>query len=766
MHSRSVFKALLLVLCIPAVLAFFSFEGQDSLPPLPSPTTLRTSPQVTRADFVGAEACASCHRRQYDAWKRSTHGRAGGEASQATVIAPFNAEPIRMKDAIVIPLVSANGEYVFVIQQQERAEQRFRVDGVIGGGHMMGGGTQAFFTRFADGTMRMLPFEYARQQGLWFTNTGAKGRRGWIPITEDLALSDCVDWPPSRVLGADARYSNCQECHGSQIQLEFNVRAKRYETSFASLGINCESCHGPGKRHVELARSGAMAASADIGLRSLGTLTKDESLAVCFQCHALKDVVKPGYLPGKPFDEHYALKFPFLGDNPYTFDGRVRSFAYQEGHLFSDCYLNGSMTCVSCHDPHSQTYRDVRKRPLDGPFDDRQCTGCHASKAVDVEVHTKHPAHSEASRCVTCHMPYLQHPEVKKAIRFARSDHTIAIPRPRYDASWDIENACARCHPQRTVEQLEGTIRQWYGEVKPQHTMVSALVRSQYVAAPDSAAALLLRPSARHPMAQFMGLAMIIEKHLRPDMPKFDRAMRDSLVLLASHQDADVQGLALAALHLAGGLDGSTRSVLIDALKGLGGREAAVRARWALALGYLADSYRARGDLVEAITTYGKALEVQPEDARIVTSFAQAYADAGELPRAVQEYRRSLRLDPNQPLTLVNLGIAHAAQEQWSDALSAYESAMHINPHEPLAYFNAGNAYLQQGHARKAVDFYRQTIERDPGLALAHFYLARSYMVLGEYPRALESVVRALELEPTRESARHMRRDLERLLQR
>ncbi|MDX1494199.1 MAG: hypothetical protein R3253_09080, partial [Longimicrobiales bacterium] len=64
-------------------------------------------------------------------------------------------------------------------------------------------------------------------------------------------------------------------------------------------------------------------------METLAYLDKDESLTLCFQCHALKDVVKEGYLPGESFEAFYALKYPVLGDRPYQPDGRVRTFAYQ-----------------------------------------------------------------------------------------------------------------------------------------------------------------------------------------------------------------------------------------------------------------------------------------------------------------------------------------------------------------------------------------------------------------------------------------------------
>src|SRR5258706_9505853 len=37
---------------------------------------------VTRADFLGPEACAGCHAPVYAKWKASTHGRAGGKPGE------------------------------------------------------------------------------------------------------------------------------------------------------------------------------------------------------------------------------------------------------------------------------------------------------------------------------------------------------------------------------------------------------------------------------------------------------------------------------------------------------------------------------------------------------------------------------------------------------------------------------------------------------------------------------------------------------------
>ena len=161
-----------------------------------------------------------------------------------------------------------------------------------------------------------------------------------------------------------------------------SAHAPSFETKYTSLGINCESCHGAGQRHVDVMTSAGRHDLIDIGLESQVSATKAKSMEVCLVCHSTKGLIQPGYLSGDEFHDYFTLLS--MGDhrNAVVFpDGRISDFGYQEGHLYSDCYLNGSMTCVDCHDPHSNDYRDVHGRALEVRFDDGQCTGCHPSRA-------------------------------------------------------------------------------------------------------------------------------------------------------------------------------------------------------------------------------------------------------------------------------------------------------------------------------------------------------------------------------------------------
>lgn len=732
-------------------------RGSGALPPFPAPEPAEP-PAVVREDFVGAEACAPCHAEQYEAWSGSTHGRAGGAPGPEVVIAPFDGKPIRFADGVVVPRIRGD-VYEFVVRQDHVSETAYRVSGVIGGGHMLGGGTQGFLTRLDDGTERFLPWDWSRTRGTWFCNTGSRLDRGWLPITAALRLADCGDWPPLRPIGTVDRFANCQECHGSQIRTELDPEMRAYRTEYTSLAVNCESCHGPGRRHVRWAESGAR--GEDLGLASLAYRDKDASLGVCFQCHALKDVVREGYLPGMRLEDYYALKFPVLGDQPYFADGRVRSFAYQANHLASACYLQGPMDCVSCHEPHGQGYQDTNGRPLASPYDDGQCTSCHPSKLVDTEAHTHHAPGSDGARCVSCHMPYLQHPEVRAEIPFARSDHTIAIPRPRFDADLGIVGACAQCHGDRSALVLQEQARAWWGTLRPHRPLVQGQFDELRARDVSEAAAALLHPGEVDPFVQFQALARLLTGYLAPDA-ELPGPVLERLHALARSPDLDVRALALAALHWARGDEPEVREVLVAALDGAE-REAALRGRWMLALGFLGDRYRASGDTARAAAGYRKALEIRPGDPGVLEAEALLRTGQGDFAEAARLMRESLAAEPANPLGWVNLGIALSAGGDAVGAREAYERALALDPHEAVALFNLGNLHQRARDLESAAQAYRRAVAADPGLGPAHFELARVYILLERPAEALPHARRAVEFRPDHTPSRRMLQDLERM---
>lgn len=721
--NKGVALSITLVAAVAAGTAAYWYGVRDiELPEAPASSLQPPAFQ----DFVGAESCASCHTAQFAAWSKSTHGRAGGPPAER-VIAPFSGV-LRFANARVTPRVRG-GAYEFVVEQPGEPTVTLSIDGIVGGGHIYGGGTQAFFTKRPDGTWRMIPFEWSRHDRVWFCNTNSRSGRGWAPITPSMRLEECGDWPPSRVLGDVPRFGNCQSCHASQATAMVDTSAGGYVTQFTSLAINCESCHGPGKKHVEFARAGRL--SDDLGFAALSLQDKDASVKACYQCHSIKDQLEDGYRSGADLEAHYSLKLPLLGDSPLFPDGRIRTFAYQEGHSFSDCYLNGGMTCVSCHDPHGQTYRSVTGDPLAGRFDDKQCTSCHLSKAEQPREHTKHPARVT---CTSCHMPSRQEPDTRASsrqyvgstiVRYERADHTIAIPRPQLDSAYRIASACETCHAGASTTQQVALIRRLWGEVKP------------------------VQPK---PYARFDSLSRILAS-ATPDL-ELEPATRQSLASSLQSPDVDERAIALATLHLTEGQTRRTRRTLAAELR-RAPDDAALRARWAIALGYMGDTYASNRRTGNAVIAYQRALEVRP-NARLHLSLANSQRDGGDLQQALASYRRSLDMDPRSAIAWVNYAIALNAAGDTTAALDALGRATRVDPFEPLAWFNMANIRFVRRELDSADVLYRRVVQLDPSIALAQFQLARISLLRRDEASALASLRRGLAFDSSDASAREM----------
>lgn len=635
-------------------------------------------------DFVGAEACAACHAKEYALWKDSTHGRAGGRPGEVQVIARFDGQPLRFSDAVVTPSRTPEGGYVFHIDEPGEPRMTVPVDAVVGGGHMHGGGTQSFFQRQVDGTWRFLPFDFIRREGLWFVQL--RRDMTWAPISERISLfNDLANWPPRRVLGTASEFSNCQNCHGSQITLQHDANAHAYETRFQTLRINCESCHGPGRRHIEIVKRPGWDKETDLGLPALATIGKKASMNTCHQCHATKDALRDDpYLPGANLEDFFSLKLALLTESPFLADGRIRSFGYQSNHEYSDCYLNGSMTCTDCHDPHSQGYRDVFGRPLAGRFDNGQCTGCHASKGLSAEAHSHHRADSPGNLCVGCHMPYLQHQGVGQHLMFARSDHSIPIPRPAFDHGLGIENACQKCHRDHDLAWQQAAVDRWWGRLKPHPALIANLARTNPPATTREAAASFLDPAARHPMAQAAGLARFIEQQIKPGLPAPDPEVLRRLRDFTENPDADLQAFALTALQIGYGRHPEARRLVDGALQRTTDHDP-VRRRWAIAADHLGATIGTRGDAAAALACFNAALEVQPRNEVILSHAALARLRLGDADAAIATLRRAVDIRPTKAVLHFQLAQACAQAGRLPEAIAALQAGLQHAPYDENA---------------------------------------------------------------------------------
>ena len=708
--------------------------------------------------FVGSDACATCHPDQFSTWQNSTHAKAGGAPDEKRVLAPFDGDKIMLKNGWFIPF-KQDGRYYFRAQETGFPEVRYEVVGVIGGGHLYGSGTQTYFGLFPDGTMRLLPFDYHPGKQTWFFETNDLS--GWVPATESISPRQFSEWPPSRALGLLTEKKNCQQCHGSQIVTSFRSEKGKYQTTFTDLSINCESCHGPGKTHVSLMEYGENIIKGYTGIRSLKTVTKEESVNVCSQCHGLKDMLRPGYLPGMDFESYFSTKFAMLGGNPYFPDGRVRAFGYQQNHVFSDCYLNGSMTCVDCHNPHSNGYQDVNRNPLEGRFDNGQCTSCHMSKNENLTSHTFHKPESKGSQCTSCHMPFQQHQAVGNALKFARADHTISIPRPELDKQLGLENACQQCHVDMSTQSIADQVEIWYGELKPLHALEIALLQHELGEMSKENILSLIGSNADPEPQLFAGLAIAFmsEGASRPS----DTLIK-KLKILTQNIDIDIQGLALAFLDLFSDNDPSIADFTIQALAASGQNQSKVRARWSTALAYRAEQLGKMGITMSSIHHYEKSVKIWPKNTRAKMGLAEAYLTIDDMDKAVKIYGEIVQSNPADWQGWAGLGYAQSRNGQRVIAIEAYMRSLEINTFNPTAHLGIGHLLFQLKKDILAANHLAKAVELDPALTEGYIYLAGVKIRQQQLKEAASILNRGLILNPNHEIGKMMKSEIDRFM--
>ncbi len=153
--------------------------------------------------------------------------------------------------------------------------------------------------------------------------------------------------PGAEFVGSD----ECSQCHEEETR-DFRTadHAKLMAKGSNAVDMGCESCHGPGSKHI----------AAGGGAGSIHNPKK--SADTCFQCHT--DVKAQFSLP------------------------------------HSHPVLAGKMTCTECHDPHKGNAVKGGRTQLAGV--NASCAGCHAAQSM----HFVFPHDALREGCVTCHNPH------------------------------------------------------------------------------------------------------------------------------------------------------------------------------------------------------------------------------------------------------------------------------------------------------------------------------------------------------------------------
>jgi hypothetical protein len=321
-------------------------------------TSRPAGPEPDYASYVGDAACSRCHPGESASHSRSGHARtlvpvARSAITRGLVGKRFD-DPERPE--VAWDFAFEDGK-LFARRTEEGRVDRLPVEYAFGSGHHA-----TTFVSLVDRDPahpvalehRLTYFAHAKSTGLTPGQSAAAHALGTSPTGRVHTSSDTL---------------KCFACHATATSSR-----GRGELDEATMipNVSCESCHGPGRSHVEAARRGAGLAALKMP-QSPGTWTAAEQMEQCGKCHRTPEMVTPGGI--RP-------------DNPAL----VRH--QPVGLVQSTCYLRsqGALSCVTCHDPHARA-------STDRPSYEASCLSCHQGP-----TRTPCPV-SPSNGCIDCHMP-------------------------------------------------------------------------------------------------------------------------------------------------------------------------------------------------------------------------------------------------------------------------------------------------------------------------------------------------------------------------
>jgi predicted CXXCH cytochrome family protein len=692
--------ALAIVALICAAAAFFLLRSK------PSPSASTHAPQSAYVD--GAE-CASCHQEIAATYAKTGMGRSFFKPTLTNVVENYtHANTLDHKPSgLHYTMLQRNGEFFQRRSQlgfdgKETGVMEERVDYVIGSGNH----SRTYLHRAADGQLIELPVS-------WYT--GAGGSWAMSPGYDRKSQSDF-----SRAITPE-----CMFCHNGypsgDVGLEPDIDRSIFPAKLPE-GIDCQRCHGPGRAHVEAARSGH--ATPEL-LRSTivnpASLSRERQLEVCMQCHLEPTHHDPNeerlfnreifsYRSGEPLSD-YKLYFD-RADLPNDDTFEIAHAAYRLRK--SACFRNSQMTCLTCHDPH-----DIPRGQEAIAHYTEVCLNCHRQVAHTVAL----PA---ASNCLTCHMAKRR---TDDAVHVVMTDHYIR----RYEPKRNLLAPIA----ETTTQETSLTKVALYYPAQPPQTPAAEIAIAEAQVNDDGIArlqALLQRyqPDAPEP---YLALARAYER--KGDNAEVAHWSQQALAQRKDFRPAIAELVpALFAIHQ----DAQAIQVLEQAVERYPTDD--------LLLSDLGNAYLREGETTQAAAMLERAVQANPDRPESHNLLGVIAMQQGDATAAEREFREALRCRAGFAEAGDHLGSLLTDKQRYPEAAFYFEKAISADAENAAAHHHLGRLLVLMDQIPKAIAELREAARLAPEDFQTHADLADLFAATGHTTEALAEYARVLQLKP------------------
>ena len=666
--------------------------------------------------YVESEACAGCHAAEWTSYRRTGMGRSFSRPGATNRIEGLSKTYYNEASATYYSMVERDGKY---FQQQyqidfDRERTNFsesQVDFIVGSGNH----SRTYLHRTRDNKLIELPLAwYAEKGGYWAMNPGYdrpdhQGRR--------------------RLIGDD-----CMFCHNAYPQIPAGDRLDPVFTGIPE-GIDCQRCHGPGERHVALARNSATPrAEVRAAIVNPSRLSPERRLEVCFQCH-LETTSFPlpnsivryerapfSYRSGEPLAD-FMLHFDQAegGNQKERFE--IAGSAYRL--RFSECFRksNGRLGCTTCHNPHDSSHSEAGARHYA-----TICRQCHSTNFDQLVAAGRHTASTD---CIGCHMPKRRTDDV---VHVAMTDHWIQRNRPGRDLLAETRERPGDANPYR------GQVVLYYPQTLPRPEDELYMAVAQVKQASNLSEGITRLSAAiekYHP--ERVEYALQLAEALRSS-GKPDQAVPVYGEVLARNPKSIVafENLALCLMSL--GQAGKAAQMLERALD-IAPENATL---WDL----LGTAWTEQNRFPNAIAAFQKAIQLDETVPEAHNSIGGVLLRRGDFARSEPALRKAIELEPNYAEAHNNLANLLSSTARFEEARYHFEAALRIQPGNSGTRYDFAIALARVNRTEEAQRQLEMAIAANPNAAEAHELLGTLLAGKGDLARAIGQYREALRIRP------------------
>jgi len=643
-------------------------------------TEIESSLVADMEGYLGDGSCTSCHEEELNVWQNSHHDLAMQQVSEQTVLGNFDSIKASI-DGVNYLFYRKDADFYVHVKEIDGSENDYKIAQVFGVTPL-----QQYLVDFPKGRKQVLRVTWDSIENKWFHQYAG----------DSITVNDWLHWTN----GAQNWNTMCAECHSTNLKKDYFVEKDSFHTTYASINVNCESCHGPGEKHVQWANAGEKEGNMWVIMGNDQTT----QLNMCAPCHARRTKLTKDLEPGKQFENQYMVQN--ISSEFYHGDGQILEEDYVYGSFLQSKMHAQGVKCGDCHNVHS----------LELKFDGNTlCLQCHVPDTYNSPKHHFHKKDTDASQCINCHMTgkYYMGNDFRR-------DHSFRIPRPDQSEEYGSPNACNECHSDKSEKWATDWVVTWYGKERQAHFSDYLLLSNQETLSQEDGKKLdgfindLNFPAiSRSTVINNLTYSNAEEfKHLLTALSDSAAIVRynglmqfrvmseaDRISIARKHLNDSTKLVRIASAQLLIGYDGSdlNESEKLDMYKAREEMELMLYSNADFSTGrlQLGDYFMQSNDIKSAIRHYEMALKKDSLLFPIYTNLATAYSIDKQTDKALETLNLWIDKDPDasrpyylRALLNFELGNNDIAVEDLSMAIA-------LNPQDTRSMYNLSTFYYQ-----------------------------------------------------------------------